>query len=217
MFSRVITLVLCVGIILSAITWFANQGNIRLQGNQQNYEPLQPIAYSHRLHAGELAIPCLYCHFGAEKSRHAGVPAASTCMKCHEFVTATFGAIRAEDELAIEEERDPLPLVSEELQKLYDSLGLDSEMKPDPAKTPRPIEWVRVHNLPDYVYFDHRPHVSSGLDCQRCHGAVESMERMRQIETLSMGWCVNCHRDVNETGVAGQSVNASIDCVTCHF
>lgn len=217
MLSRVITVILVIGVVYAVIAWFASFAGIRLQGNQQNYEPQQPIAYSHRLHAGELGIDCMYCHFGAEKSRHAGVPANSTCMNCHKFVTATWGAIRAEDELATEEEREPRRLVSEELQKLYDSQGLDANLEPDPAKTSRSTEWIRVHNLPDFVYFDHRPHVSAGLDCQRCHGAVETMERVRQIETLSMGWCVNCHRDVNKTGVGGNKVNASLDCITCHF
>ena len=82
---------------------------------------------------------------------------------------------------------------------------------------PKPIAWKRIHKLPDFVYFDHRAHITASVQCQQCHGPIETMERVRQYETLSMGWCVNCHRDVNETGVAGRQVHASIDCVTCHY
>jgi hypothetical protein len=76
---------------------------------------------------------------------------------------------------------------------------------------------VRVHNLPDFVYFDHRAHVTAGVTCQHCHGPIESMERVRQVETLSMGWCVNCHRDATENGISGQAVHASTDCAVCHY
>jgi len=185
--------------------------------NRKGYTPEQPIAYSHRLHAGELQIDCQYCHFGADKSRHAGIPPASVCMNCHRFVQATLGAIRAEDELAKAEERDPVPVMSAEIQKVYTALALDGKAERDPDLDQSPIRWTKIHRVPDYVYFDHRPHVSVGLACQRCHGAIETMERVRQVEDLSMGWCVNCHRDVNATGVAGQEVDASIDCVACHY
>lgn len=217
MLSRVLAFVLLVGVVYTAIAWISTRGSVKYQGNQQGYEPVQPIAYSHRLHAGELSIPCLYCHFAAEKSRHAGVPAASTCMACHKFVTASFGAVREEDKLAEEEGRDPRLIVAHELRKLYDYVGLDDDLKPDPEKTPKPIEWVKVHNLPDYVHFDHRPHVYAGVTCQECHGPVETMERMRQMETLTMGWCLSCHRESNKKGIAGKAVNASTDCVTCHY
>jgi hypothetical protein len=124
--------------------------------------------------------------------------------------------VRAEFDLARQEKRPPRIVVSPELQKLYTALGLDDNLKPDPAKTSRPIRWVKVHNLPAYVRFDHRAHVSAGVDCQHCHGAVETMERVRQVKNLSMGWCVQCHRDANENGVAGKRVRASNDCTTCH-
>ncbi|MCL4850701.1 MAG: hypothetical protein KJZ78_04885, partial [Bryobacteraceae bacterium] len=81
----------------------------------------------------------------------------------------------------------------------------------------QPIAWTKVHHLPDFVYFDHRPHVNAGVTCQECHGPVETMERVRQVSDLSMGWCVNCHRNANRTGVAGKPVQASIDCSACHF
>lgn len=217
MSNRIVTLMLAAGLAFSLVTLIPQLGALRLPGNQRGYEPAQPIAYSHRLHAGELQINCLYCHFGAEKSRHAGIPPANVCMNCHRFVIAPLGAIRAEDDLAKKEKRAPRRVVSPDLQQVYDALGLDEKMKPDPSKSPRPIAWVKVHNLPDFVYFDHRAHARAGVECQRCHGPVETMERMRQVADLSMGWCVNCHREVNQTGVGGQKVYASIDCATCHY
>ena len=189
----------------------------RIPGNNQGYAPEQPIRYSHRLHAGELQIPCLYCHSSAAQGRHAGIPSADVCMNCHKFVTASFGAVRAEDELAKEEGRDPRPIVSPELQKLYDALGLDANLQRDASKPQQPIHWKRVHRLPDFAWFDHSVHVAAGVACQTCHGPVETMERVRQYETLRMGWCVNCHRESSETGVDGRLVEASTDCGACHY
>jgi hypothetical protein len=190
---------------------------LRLWGVQQGYEPPQPIAFSHRLHAGEMQISCLYCHSAAESSRHAGIPAASTCMNCHQFVTAPLGMLRAEDEQAAKEKRKPRRIVSAELQKLYDALALNENQKRDPAKTPQPIQWNRVHRLPDYVYFDHRAHTGAGVACQTCHGAVETMDVVRQVPDLTMGWCVNCHREADTRGVATRPVKPSVDCATCHY
>ncbi len=215
--SRVVTIVLSVGVAFSVLLLLSRAGGYHLPGNQQGYEPVQPIAYSHRLHAGELQIACLYCHFSAEKSRHAGIPPANVCMNCHKFVTAPLGALRAEDEAAAKEKRAPRPIVSAELQKIYDAMALDAKMQRDPARTPHPIAWTKVDNLPDFVYFDHRAHVNAKVACQRCHGPVETMERVRQVSDLSMGFCVNCHREVNRTGVEGRAVHASTDCSTCHY
>ena len=92
-----------------------------------------------------------------------------------------------------------------------------SNLEPDTQVEPQPIRWKRVHQLPDFVYFDHRPHVAYGLACQKCHGAIETMERVRQVETLSMGWCVNCHREATKNGIDGRSVHASTDCAVCHY
>jgi hypothetical protein len=138
-------------------------------------------------------------------------------MNCHRFVTAPFDVVKAEDAAATKENRKPRRIVSAELVKLYDALGVDSSMTHRPGAPMRPIEWVRVHRLPDYVYFDHRPHVNAGVPCQQCHGEVQTMERVRQVSDLTMGWCVNCHRDANARGVNGKPVNASTDCSTCHF
>lgn len=196
--SRIAAIVLGVGVVFSALLLASRATGFRLPGNHQDYEPVQPIAYSHRLHAGELQMDCLYCHSGAETSRHAGIPAASVCMNCHKFVTAPLGAIRAEDELAAKEKRAPRQIVSPELQKLLDSV-----------RTGQPVAWTRVHNLPDHVYFDHRAHVNAGVTCQTCHGPVETMERVRQASTLGMGWCVDCHRE--------KKVARLLDCATCHY
>jgi nitrate reductase gamma subunit len=210
------TIVLLVGLTFSIFALVARLQGTQLPGNDQGYEPVQPIAFSHRLHAGEMQISCLYCHHEAEKSRNAGIPAASVCMNCHYLVTAPLREVRAEFELAKKEKRPPRTVVSSELQKLFTALGLNDKLKPDPARPSRPIRWVKVHNLPAYVCFDHRAHLNAGVECQHCHGAVETMERVRQVKDLSMGWCVQCHRDANQNGVAGKPVRPSNDCTTCH-
>jgi hypothetical protein len=203
MHRRITTVGLATALALSlatlAIAW-------RAPGNNQGYAPIQPVAYSHKLHAGEMQIACVYCHFGAETSRYAGIPALSTCMNCHRTVTTSFAA-----------QKQSKPAESPELRKMYDALALDQALKPIPGKVPKPITWKRVHQLPDFVYFDHRAHITAAVTCQTCHGPIETMERVRQFETLSMGWCVNCHRDASLEGIAGKAVHASVDCVTCHY
>jgi hypothetical protein len=215
--GRPVTLALAVALVAGASLLAARVAALRLPGNQQGYEPVQPVAFSHRLHAGEMQIACLYCHAGAEASRHAGIPAASVCMNCHRFVAAPLGAIRAEEASAQREGRAPAVVVSPEIEKIYRSLSLTRALAAEPGRPPAPIAWTRVHVLPDFVYFDHRPHVKAGVACQRCHGPVETMERVRQEAPLTMGWCVNCHRDATASGLGGRTVNASIDCATCHF
>jgi hypothetical protein len=140
----------------------------------------------------------------------------SICMNCHSGVTASLAAVQAENEAAEREQRAPEILESPELRKLYNAMALDETLFPTGEPT-TPIAWVRIHKLPDFVYFDHRAHVNASVQCQQCHGPVETMERVSQYETLSMGWCVNCHRDVNESGVAGREVHAPIDCIACHY
>lgn len=156
-------------------------------GYQKGYEPAQPVAYSHRLHAGELGIDCKYCHFGAEKSRHAGIPPINVCMNCHKTVKTS----------------------SPEIQKIAKA-----------AETGESIQWIRIHKLPDFVYFDHSRHVNRGVKCQTCHGPVEEMEVVRQHSTLSMGWCVNCHRDYTRNPpehLKDKNINAKLDCANCHY
>jgi len=215
--NRLVRMVLFASLIVSSLFLVSRLRGFYWPGNQQDYEPEQPIAFSHQLHSGKLQIACLYCHSGAEKSKHAGIPAASLCMNCHGLVTAPRDTVVQEFQQAQQAGRPAHPVVSEELRKLYDALGLDDKLQPDPAKKPRPIAWVKVHNLPAFSCFDHRPHVLAGVDCQNCHGPVETMERVRQAADLSMGWCVNCHRETAQTGVAGKQVRPSTDCSACHY
>lgn len=223
--ARSLTVALSVAIVLSLGLLVRSALGLKWLGNDEGYAPAQPIAFSHRLHAGELSIPCQYCHSGADRSRTAGIPPLNTCMNCHSKVSSSFLAARAEAAAAEKERRKPRPIVSDELRKIYDALGVDPEGKPVPGKAPAPLKWTRVHNLPDFVYFDHRPHVSAGLACQTCHGPVETMETMRQAASLSMGWCVNCHRSTKveapllnwprKASQGGQ--HASVDCKACHY
>jgi hypothetical protein len=213
------------GLLLGGAAILAD-ATLRLPQNNQGYAPEQPIAFSHRLHAGELQMDCQYCHHGARRSRHAGVPAASVCMNCHGIVTSGLDAALNEKAAAEAAQREPEPVVSAELSKLYDALALDADMQRDPAREETPIEWVRVHNLPDFVYFDHRVHVARDIACETCHGPVQSMERMRQHADLSMGWCIDCHRSNRPEGHDGADLLApgervvdhvSTNCVTCHL
>ncbi len=224
----VYTYTLSIGVVIALLALLAGGSSYHLPDNQQDYQPKQPIAFSHHLHAGELSIDCQYCHSGAETSRHAGIPAASVCMNCHKVVTSSWGAVVAEDKrlekMKVQakkegrppEEVTPRVPVSDELTKLYDALALGDDRQRDPALSLKPIEWIKVHDLPDYVHFDHRAHVNVGVDCKICHGNIQSMERVRQVESLSMGWCVQCHRESNRVGVKGNTVEASLDCTTCH-
>jgi hypothetical protein len=214
--SRVITIVLLVSLAYGLVALVPRLQSQRLPGNQQSYEPEQPIAFSHRLHAGELQISCFYCHQGAENGKHAGIPASTLCMNCHKAVSAPLTAVRAEEAKAKEEGRAPKRVVSPEIQKLYDALGLDDDLR-QTGKSAKGVAWVQVHNLPAFACFDHRAHVGAGVSCQHCHGPVETMERVRQVNTLSMGWCVNCHRDATQKGVSGKSVRPSTDCAACHY
>lgn len=215
--ARIFTLVLVVGIGLAVLTLLPRLGDLRGAGNNQGYEPVQPVAYSHRLHAGELRIECQYCHSGAQRSRYAGIPAAEVCMNCHSYIKAPRSAVRAEELAAEEEGRTPRRVVSAELKKLYDALALDEDLAPAVGREPQPIRWQRIHQLPDFVYFDHRPHVAAGVQCQKCHGPIETMERVRQVESLSMGWCVDCHRDPLGKGGSALDPVAPTDCVSCHY
>ncbi len=216
--GRVGTIFLGIALAISVAIFFSSYATgYRLPGNHEGYEPVQPIAFSHRLHAGELAVSCIHCHSGAESSRHAGIPAAGTCMNCHKFITAPFVEVKAENDLAAKENREPRRIVSPELRKLYDAIGLDEERTPDPVRALQPIRWVKVHNVPDFVSFNHSAHVNAGVECRTCHGQVETMERVRQVSDLSMGMCVNCHREATLNGVKGKAMEASTNCVVCHY
>ncbi len=215
--NKIATIFLSVGLGLALILLFSRLSIFRLPGIQTGYEPDQPIKYSHRLHAGELAISCQYCHYGASQSRLAGIPSASICMNCHKFVTAPWGGVLAENKLADKEGRPAAKLISVELQKIFDALALNDKMQRDSSRSTSLLQWTKVHNLPDFVAFDHRPHVAAGVTCQRCHGPVETMERVRQISDLNMGWCIACHRQSNIDGIVGRAVHAPTDCAICHY
>lgn len=173
-------------------------------GVQQGYAPTQPIAFSHKLHAGQYEIDCNYCHTGVRKSKNANIPSPNICMNCHLLVATE----------------------SPEIAKLYDAVDNN-----------KPIEWVRVHNLPDLAYFNHSQHVEvGGIECQTCHGPVEEMEVIAQYANLTMGWCINCHRDTNlntkgnayynklvelhsEVSKKPMKVqdNGGLECARCHY
>ena len=170
------------------------------------YQPVQPVPFSHALHAGELGMDCRYCHTTVERADHAAIPPTETCMGCHERVHVD----------------------SEKLAPVRESW-----------KTGQPIEWIRVHDLADYAYFNHAAHVTKGIGCVSCHGRIDKMEIVKQTEPLSMGWCLDCHRAPEEhlrpkeliTAMDWRSenqieqglelkkaynVNPSQDCSTCH-
>ena len=148
-------------------------------GVYEGYEPEQPIAFNHTLHAGELEINCVYCHNSAEKSKHAGIPTANVCMNCHVAVNEG----RSEEGTA-------------DIQKIYEATGWDSEKRAYTGEE-KPIKWVKVHNLPDHVYFNHSQHVVvGGLECQTCHGPIdEEYTVAKQFAPLTMGWCIDCHNE----------------------
>lgn len=136
------------------------------------YQPVQPVEFSHKIHAGDLGLDCRYCHSTVERSSFAAVPPSATCMNCHARV------------------KTDSPL----LLPLYDSVAQG-----------KPVPWIRVHNLPDYVYFDHSAHLAAGVGCSTCHGRIDQMPRVTQVESLTMGWCLQCHRN------PGPSIRAAAD------
>lgn len=175
--------------------WMVN-GAI-LMGSQQNYMPEQPIFYSHKVHAGINQINCLYCHAGAEKSRQAMIPSTDVCMNCHKQISEYTGT----EKLVTYEGREVDGTA--EILKLYEYAGWDPEKKDykrdeDGNIMAKPVEWVKIHNLPDHVYFSHAQHVAVGqVQCQSCHGPIQEMDEVHQFAPLSMGWCINCHRQTN--------------------
>jgi hypothetical protein len=215
--SRLTTLILVIALVLALLALAPKLLGFRRPGNHQGYEPVQPIAFSHRLHAGELGISCTYCHHGVEKSKHAGIPGGELCLNCHRAVQAQLSVQQVEDDLAKAQKREPKKMVSPELQKLYAALALDENLKPIPGKKPTPIAWVQVHKLPAFACFSHQAHVTAGVDCKVCHGRVETMEKVQQVGTLSMGWCVNCHREMDGKVHNGKTVHPSTDCAVCHY
>lgn len=177
-------------------------------GIQQGYAPKQPIAFSHKIHAGQYEIECNYCHTGVMNSKNANIPSPNICMNCHNQIKQ--GTLTGEGEIA-------------KIVRAYE--------------TNTPIEWVRVHNLPDLAYFNHAQHVNvGGVECQTCHGPIETMDVVRQHSLLTMGWCIDCHRktDLNIRGneyydnlveLHGKASkeamkvkdNGGLECAKCHY
>lgn len=165
-------------------------------GMQEGYAPAQPIAFSHKLHAGDNKVPCLYCHYGARTSRHAGIPSSSVCMNCHGIMEKA----------------------TVEIERFKEAAQLDKPV----------VQWTKVHNLPDFVYFNHSRHVLSGITCVNCHGEIEKMTRVEQTKPLTMGWCLQCHRD--HAGIPTNTLERAVkrfsetpkpptgtDCASCHY
>ena len=163
----------------------------------EGYQPIQPIAFSHAVHAGDNKIDCQYSHSAAKNSKTSGIPSANVCMNCHktisEYTGELFGGYSKED-------------LDNEIQKIYDAVGWDKEnVKYIEGYEQKKIEWVRIHNLADFAYYNHSQHVNvAGIDCQKCHGPVEEMHDMYQFSPLTMDWCITCHRetevDLTENG-----------------
>ena len=190
-------------------------------GVQQGYQPEQPIAFSHKLHAGENGVDCNYCHSGARHSKSAGVPSANVCMNCHTYI----------NEGKSEEG-------TQEISKIYAAIGFDPETRSYiEGYEQQPIEWIRIHNLPDLAYFNHSQHVNvAGVECQECHGPIQEMEVVEQYSPLTMGWCIDCHRetkvdttnnyyhDLNDNWIEkyhGEDITAEkiggLECGKCHY
>ena len=179
-------LVLVTSIFLLLASAYFVYGYLMQVGVDQNYEPVQPIHYSHRIHAGSNEINCKYCHSAARVSKNAGIPSLNICMNCHKSIA------EVSDTTATAEYSKAF--YDGEIQKLYKAVGWDKDNQKYTGKT-EPVKWVRIHNLQSFVYFNHSQHVTTaGIECQTCHGPVQTYEIQKQFAPLTMGWCINCHR-----------------------
>lgn len=213
------TVALGIIILLLALSKMGWDGLMNI-GVYSGYKPEQPIKFSHKIHAGDNAINCQYCHSSVEKSRHAGIPSPNVCMNCHKGI-----------------DKGPTTGTTE-IAKIYEAIGWDpATQKYD--KEPKGIRWVKVHNLQDFVFFSHQQHVKVGkLDCSNCHGDVKTMTVAQQVQPLTMGWCVDCHRKTEVAGMKdnpyyeelhkklaekykGQKITVDkmggIECAKCHY
>jgi mono/diheme cytochrome c family protein len=191
-------------------------------GVHTGYQPIQPIKFSHQLHAGINKVDCQYCHSGAFTSKNASIPSLNVCMNCHNYVTAS-------------EKYDGK--TSPEIMKIYNALDYNEDTKVYGTNT-KPVEWIRIHNLPDLAYFNHSQHVSvAGIECQKCHGPIQTMEEVYQYSPLTMKWCINCHRETevnhkdnpyydkliaaHDKLKKGEKVTAAVlgglECAKCHY
>lgn len=179
-------LVLVSAIFLLLASAFFVYGYLMQIGVDQDYAPVQPIHYSHRIHAGSNGIDCNYCHSSARVSKHSGIPSLNVCMNCHKSIA------EVSDTTATPEYSKAF--YDNEIAKLYKAVGWDKDNQKYTGKT-EPVKWVRIHNLPSFVYFNHSQHVNvAGVECQTCHGPVQTYEIQKQFAPLTMSWCIDCHR-----------------------
>ena len=189
-------LVLVTAILLLLGSAYFAYGWMMQVGVDQGYAPIQPIHYSHKIHAGDNKIECKYCHSSARVSKHSGIPSLNVCMNCHKSIYEYSGNPEgpSQEDIANGYTNE---FYTGEIKKLYKAVGWDETNQKYTGES-QPVEWVRIHNLPDFAYFNHSQHVSvAGVQCQTCHGPVEEMEIMYQYSSLTMGWCINCHRETN--------------------
>lgn len=180
-------LVLVSSIFLLLASGYFVYGYLMQIGIDQDYAPIQPIHYSHRIHAGSNGIDCKYCHSAARVSKNAGIPSLNVCMNCHKNIS------EVSDTTATPEYSKAF--YDGEIKKLYAAVGWDGSKYT--GKT-SPVKWVRIHNLPDFAYFNHSQHVTvAGIECQKCHGPVQEYEIQKQFAPLTMGWCIKCHRETD--------------------
>lgn len=172
--------------LLITVGYYGYLGMMRV-GIDQGYKPIQPIAFSHKIHAGDNKIDCQYCHSNAKHSKLSGIPSVNVCMNCHKSISEYNGPVTDEKSKAF---------YDGEIQKIYDAIGWDKEkLAYKENYEQKPIRWIRIHNLPDFAYYNHSQHVTvAGLKCQTCHGPVEEMEEVEQFSPLTMGWCLDCHK-----------------------
>ena len=185
-FLKVLTVIF--GALIAAYFLF---GTLFKVGVDEGYQPIQPIAFSHKIHAGDNKIDCQYCHSAAKHSKHSGIPSVNVCMNCHKNISevADDTKVVMDDHTLVKADLD------KEIAKIYEAAGWDAEKLEYTGNT-KPVKWVRVHNLPDFAYFNHSQHVTvGGIACQKCHGPVEEMEEVYQYSPLTMGWCIDCHKE----------------------
>ena len=186
--NQFLIFLMVIGFLLSS-AYFV-YGYLTQIGIDQGYMPVQPIHYSHKIHSGANQIECKYCHSSVRASKHSGIPSLNVCMNCHKNIAEYNGEEDLENGYTKE-------FYTKQIKKLYAAVGWDEDNQVYTGKS-QPVKWVRIHNLPDFVYFNHAQHVQvGGVDCQTCHGPVEEMEVMYQHSSLTMGWCINCHRETN--------------------
>lgn len=198
--------------------------------SSQNRSPVQPIKFPHPVHVQKLGMNCIYCHYSANKSPDPGLPAVATCMGCHSMV----GPDRPKTDLG--EKRH-----SDEIAKLWDYADVKGMGTPGLGPNAKPIPWIRIHKVPEYVHFPHMRHVNAGVTCQTCHGQIQKMNQVYQYASLNMGWCVSCHLNgyspteglqgagyaaastppatggASPTPVTAERKKARYDCANCHY